>query len=170
MATAQDHLTEYAFRATNYCRFIVPGTPAGKGRPRFNTNTGRAFTPKGTKLAESIVIEAWTEADCPRLPDGPVALEIEAVFDRPRGHFKRNGDLSATGRRWPAPTKKPDWDNIAKLVGDALNKRAYRDDAQIVDVRMVKRWSTDGESEHMVLTLEALSPDPAQSSTSGGDQ
>ena len=28
-----------------------------------------------------------------------------------------------------SPTKKPDWDNIGKIVSDALNKFAYKDDS-----------------------------------------
>ena len=39
------------------------------------------------------------------------------------------------------PTKKPDWDNIGKIVSDALNKFAFLDDAQIVDARVVKEYS-----------------------------
>ena len=38
-------------------------------------------------------------------------------------------------------TKKPDADNIVKVVLDALNKVAYRDDAQVVELVAIKRWS-----------------------------
>ena len=41
-----------------------------------------------------------------------------------------------------SPTKKPDWDNIGKIVSDALNKFAYKDDSQITDVRIFKKYST----------------------------
>lgn len=37
--------------------------------------------------------------------------------------------------------KKPDWDNVGKLVGDALNGVAYIDDAQIDDARVQKAWT-----------------------------
>jgi Holliday junction resolvase RusA-like endonuclease len=39
------------------------------------------------------------------------------------------------------PTKKPDYDNVQKIVGDALNQVAYKDDSQIVDSRVQKFWS-----------------------------
>lgn len=39
------------------------------------------------------------------------------------------------------PITKPDWDNVGKIVSDALNGIAYRDDSQIVDARVVKRYS-----------------------------
>ena len=38
------------------------------------------------------------------------------------------------------PTKKPDADNIAKVVCDALNGLAYKDDAQVIDLTVHKRF------------------------------
>ena len=40
-----------------------------------------------------------------------------------------------------SPTKKPDWDNIGKIVSDALNKFAFKDDSQITDVRIFKKYA-----------------------------
>ena len=39
------------------------------------------------------------------------------------------------------PIKRPDADNIAKIVLDALNGIAYKDDSQIVDLSVPKRYS-----------------------------
>ena len=39
------------------------------------------------------------------------------------------------------PTKKPDFDNIGKVICDSLNGIAYRDDAQIVDAQVRKFYS-----------------------------
>jgi Holliday junction resolvase RusA-like endonuclease len=50
--------------------------------------------------------------------------------------------------------KKPDADNIAKAVCDALNGIVWKDDSQVVDVRVLKRW---GESGGMTVFVEALS-------------
>ena len=36
------------------------------------------------------------------------------------------------------PAKRPDFDNIGKIIADALNGVAYRDDAQIVEAKLVK--------------------------------
>jgi Holliday junction resolvase RusA-like endonuclease len=38
------------------------------------------------------------------------------------------------------PTSKPDFDNHAKIV-DALNSIVWRDDSQVVDARVIKRYS-----------------------------
>jgi Holliday junction resolvase RusA-like endonuclease len=39
------------------------------------------------------------------------------------------------------PTKKPDFDNIGKIICDALNKIAYDDDSQIVEANIYKVYA-----------------------------
>ena len=39
------------------------------------------------------------------------------------------------------PVKKPDCDNIAKIVLDALNKIAYKDDSQVIELSVKKLYS-----------------------------
>lgn len=134
--------------------FIVPGEPQGKGRPRFGN--GRTFTPKQTQLAEAAVRDAWHRRMASPLPDGPVGIEVDLVLRRPGSHFKSNGELSAVGRRRPCPTKKPDWDNAAKMLCDALEGHAYRADAAVVDARVVKRWNEPGEMPHMRVILWSI--------------
>lgn len=136
--------------------FLVPGPPTGKARPRFNTKTGRTYTPAGTTRAENRVLYAWIEADHPRFDLGPVALHVEAVLERPKGHYRTNGLLGAAGERAPWPTKVPDADNLLKLVADALNKQAYRDDSQIVHATVIKRWANNGEGEHLRVSLAPM--------------
>jgi len=43
------------------------------------------------------------------------------------------------------PTKKPDADNIAKIVLDALNGVAYTDDTQVVNLSVQKRYGEVAE-------------------------
>ena len=40
------------------------------------------------------------------------------------------------------PTKKPDWDNIGKIVCDSLNLVAYHDDPAVVDAQ-VKSFASE---------------------------
>jgi Holliday junction resolvase RusA-like endonuclease len=138
---------------------VIPGTPTGKGRPKFVRATGRTYTPAKTKAAENRVYLAWLEAGQPTLPDGPLWMTVEIVLARPQNHWKRDGTLSATGERSHRPTKKPDIDNVIKLIADALNGCAYRDDAQLVDVSCVKRWAAPAQGEHIrVLAGTASAP------------
>lgn len=128
--------------------FVVPGPPTGKGRPRFVRATGRAYTDKQTVLAENNILWAWREAGQGRINDGPVTVLVEAVFERPQSHRLRSGALSAVGARSSSPTKKPDADNLLKAALDALNGHAWRDDAQVVNATVIKRWAypTDNRS------------------------
>lgn len=134
---------------------IVDGEPRGKGRPRFDPRTGRAYTDNKTKLAEGRVHDAWVRANRPRL-EGPIALLVTIVLQRPQAHFKVDGTFTAAGIRSGHPTKKPDFDNVAKLIGDALNKCAYDDDANIVHHWFVKRWANPGEHEHTRIVVRQM--------------
>lgn len=40
-----------------------------------------------------------------------------------------------------APTKKPDIDNIVKIILDAMNKFAFKDDTQVTKLEVEKRYS-----------------------------
>lgn len=51
------------------------------------------------------------------------------------------------------PAKKPDIDNIAKAVLDALNSVAYRDDTQIVELQIRKQYS---EKPRLEICMEKL--------------
>ena len=130
----------------------LSGKPEGKGRPRFGKG-GRVYTPNATKLAEGRIIDAWTNAGQPRI-DGPVRLTLLLEVARPKNHFTTKGELNVLGRRNERPTgRKPDVDNALKLVMDALNRRAYRDDVDVVEARVWRRWALDGW-EKTTITLE----------------
>lgn len=123
--------------------FFVAGAPKGKGRPRFSRN--RAYTPRETVEYEKRIAQSY-DGD---MHTSPVFVDIRAFFAIPRSYTKKqktaieNGDLM--------PTKKPDADNIAKVVLDALNGVAYEDDRQVVDLAVVKMYSTDREGLEITI-------------------
>ena len=45
------------------------------------------------------------------------------------------------------PVRKPDADNIAKIILDALNGTAYHDDAQIVQLSVRKQYAEKNSVE-----------------------
>lgn len=126
----------------------VPGEPKGKDRPRFNGRTGRTYSTNATVLAELVIRAAWQDAGEPRLGDDEaLSLRVVATVVRPASHFRAGGELSAQGLRHPVPrNRKPDLDNLVKLVMDALNGRAYRDDVQVAEVYAVRRWGVRAET------------------------
>lgn len=52
------------------------------------------------------------------------------------------------------PTKKPDIDNIAKSILDALNKLAYRDDTQVVTLHNVFPYADEPRVEVEIEEIE----------------
>ena len=112
----------------------------GKARPRMNTYTGRAYTPTKTKNYEYLVRQIFLYKYPNYKPiEGRVTMTITAYFDIPKSTGKKKEAEMLSGGI--SPTKKPDWDNIGKIISDALNKFAFKDDAQITDVRIFKKYA-----------------------------
>lgn len=134
----------------------VAGRSRPKQRARFDPRTNRAYTPPANVVDENDIRAVWREAGEPRLPDDSavfVALTIKVV--RPQGHYKKDGTLSAEGTRHPVPrNKKPDVDNALKLVMDALNTRAYRDDVQVAGGLLLRQWSETPGTEVLLRSFE----------------
>lgn len=128
----------------------LPGTPQGKGRPRFVRATGHAFTPSRTRSYESLLQGAAIEVMRGRqMIDGEVAVSVEAYFPIPASWPKSKRTLATMGRVRPA--KKPDADNLLKIL-DSLNAVVFRDDAQIVDASVAKHYS---EQPRLVVKVRA---------------
>lgn len=137
-------------------QLTVPGVPRGKGRPRFVKASGRTYTDKQTVNTEQQIAAAWAEAGAVRMPDEALTLHVMAVFERPKAHWKKSGPLTHIGEVMPWPTKRPDMDNIYKIVLDALNGLAYKDDCQVVHSVLWKRWANPGEEAHVKITVDRV--------------
>lgn len=119
--------------------FTVDGEPQGKARPRF-TRGGRAYTPKKTVEYERAIKNAFLAAGG-ALTNLPVNVSINAYYKIPASATKKKTAQMMSGEI--LPTKKPDTDNIAKAVCDALNGVAYHDDAQVCILHVKKIYSTE---------------------------
>lgn len=129
--------------------FTVPGKPKGKARPRFAN--GAAYTDKGTREYEQQVTWAFMEATNGEALDldAPISLSIYARFKPNKGDSKRTVANKVMGLLVPA--KKPDVDNVAKIIMDGLNKVAYNDDAQVVTMLVNKAYD-DEECVKVIVT------------------
>ena len=97
----------------------IDGEPRPKGRPRF-TIKGRAYTPAETRVEEQRIRNAFLEKYSGTQPyTEPLMVYIDFYMAK-RG--------------------RPDLDNLIKLVTDALNGKAYVDDAQITCFVARKRY------------------------------
>lgn len=116
--------------------FAAKGDPQGKGRPRFNRN-GAVYTPEKTAHYEEYIRLKYIQQCGKTFPEGTqIRLEIDAYVKIPEGTSrKRRAKMLAGEIR---PTIKPDGDNIMKIIADALNGVAYKDDKAIVSWRCDK--------------------------------
>ena len=116
--------------------FFVEGKPQGKARPRFSR--GHTYTPKTTVEYEKKIASAYNgDMLC-----GALWLDVTAFFGVPKSYTKKQKEAIKNG---DLPQKKPDADNIAKVVLDALNGVAYEDDKQVVRVTISKVYSFEEE-------------------------
>lgn len=118
----------------------IEGKIVGKERPRVNLYEGRVYTPNKTKDYENYIREYF----CIKYPKfnqilGRVSIEIIAYKQIPRNTSKANTQMMLDGKI--SPTVKPDIDNIGKVVLDALNKFAFKDDNQVCKFTIQKKYS-----------------------------
>lgn len=123
----------------------------GKARPRVLRN-GHAFTPEKTVSTERATKEAYRRASIARYgrilkadPHEPVHLTIYAYRPLPKSRPK--------SLQSEPDTYKADWDNLGKLVSDALTGCAYADDAQVTRAVVDKRPRRRDQEEHMLVSV-----------------
>jgi Holliday junction resolvase RusA-like endonuclease len=115
-------------------KFTIPGEPKGKARPRV-TKYG-TYTAETTVNYENWVKICFQEAKQKSI-EGQLKAEIKCYFDIPNSYSKKKKENALNGII--RPTKKPDLDNIMKIILDALNGLAYKDDKDIVECR-IEKW------------------------------
>ena len=126
--------------------FTVPGKPCAKQSVRF-TLAGRRYQPKDVVEYRSRIAifarQAW-----PHDPlEGPVEVEVVALFLKPASWLKRKREATYLHGQ------KPDFDNLSKAMADGIKGILIRDDAQICDARISKRWSD--QREELQITVGA---------------
>lgn len=125
--------------------FEVIGAPVGKRRPKFSTIHGyaQAIKPKEDVYYENLVKISFQQAKPNNysLFNKPIKMKIEASFAIPKSFSKSKQSQALEGIL--LPLTKPDADNIAKIICDALNDVAYKDDTQIVGLEITKRYAME---------------------------
>lgn len=134
--------------------FAVPGLPVAKGRPRLTTRGGiaRAYTPEKTRAYEDAIrIKALAAMDGQDPLDGPVSLSITAYLPIPQRMNRADRAKALDGTL--VPVTRPDADNYAKAALDACNAVLFRDDAQVTELMVRKRYSAD---PRLLIVMEAV--------------
>lgn len=138
-------------------RFTVLGTPQGKGRHRFTQagNYVKTYTPDATASYENLVkLEYRRQCKDFRFEkDIPLDVHIMAYYPIPKSASKKKRTNMVAFRL--RPMKKPDTDNVVKIILDSLNHIAYNDDVQVVDLQVRKFYS---ENPRVVVSIRESAP------------
>jgi Holliday junction resolvase RusA-like endonuclease len=118
-------------------RIVKEGKPMSQKRHR-HTSRGafvRTYDPMSNDKKE-FVEYVQSKYDIEKI-EGMIDVMIVADFPIPKSYSKKKKETLNKQMR----PKKPDVDNIAKFYLDALNGVLYDDDAQIVSLSVIKRYS-----------------------------
>lgn len=120
--------------------FFIPGVPVPKGRPKFTVRGGfaKAYTPAKTRDYENMV-KSIAQKSISRPLEGPLCVSIVATFN-PAPSLSNKARQSLLNQ---PHTKRPDLDNIVKILTDSLNGLAYTDDSQIAELHARKVYGVD---------------------------
>ena len=134
-------------------KFTVKGDPVPQGRPRA-TRIGNKITMYDPKKSRDYKKLVSTSVDS-QYKGEPLQNALEMTIDIyrfiPKSTTKKNRGLIENNLY--RPIVKPDVTNIAKGVEDALNGILYKDDSQIVDLRIRKYYSDNPRIEIEVKEL-----------------
>lgn len=130
--------------------FTIDGEPEGKARPRFNTKTGRAYTTDRTRMYEDYT-KLLYRSQIKHFFEGYIRLTVKAYYKIAKSDSKKIKEQKKANIL--RPSKKPDIDNVVKLIADSLNDIAYKDDTQIVEMVAEKFYS---ENPRVEVTIESI--------------
>lgn len=127
-------------------RIKITTEPVAKGRPRTTYQNGwvRTYTPQKTLDAQDFM-RAKLQRHIKNAFPPHTPIKLTATFYRTKSKW--------LPKREAMPFRKPDLDNLLKLLLDSLNKILVADDAQVTTINVKKRWSTNS-SGHIILKLE----------------
>jgi len=141
--------------------FFAPGIPKGQPRVRAFVRGRHAgvYDPGTADDFKASIHLAARSAMRPHAArpifTGPVRVDCEFVFPRPKSHFTSKGQIKADAPVWH--TQKPDRDNLDKAVLDTLTKiEMWRDDSQACSGQLLKRWTALGEPSGVQITVTSI--------------
>lgn len=135
-------------------RFTIPGTPVGKGRPKFarRENFVSTYTPEKTASYENLVkVKAEEAMQGREVIEGAVLVTIGLYLTPPASWSQKKQRAALVGEVYP--TVKPDVDNVIKGIFDAMNEIVWKDDKQAVDLVLRKRYDTTARATVEVRAL-----------------
>jgi len=121
-------------------KLLIFGEPVAQGRPRFSSRNGFVRVHDPAKSAKyKKLVSSTAEQLCSKPLEGALSVRIDVFRGIPASWSKKKQEKANMGEI--RPTTKPDADNYAKAVLDGLNKIAFYDDSQIIELVITKNYS-----------------------------
>jgi Holliday junction resolvase RusA-like endonuclease len=152
------HLVVLSKQTQMNINFYVEGIPKGQPRPKAFSRGGHAavYDPGTAESWKSLVAVAAKPFQ-PQIPfNGPLTLCLDFTFPRPKCHYRsgKNSHLLKEG----CPnfhTSKPDSDNLAKAVMDAMTQLSFwMDDSQVWSLYVSKLYTPNGGRSGCSISLK----------------
>jgi Holliday junction resolvase RusA-like endonuclease len=127
-------------------KFTVPGVPKAWSRAR---RCGNIYfsAPQMVSYKSELKYFFLKAVGCLFKPlDCPIRLTMHAFFPMPKSAPKKDR-VVGTRRK----ISKPDLDNLEKIIGDGLNRIAWKDDAQIYSITAEKSETTGSPALHVKI-------------------
>lgn len=143
--------------------FFAQGEPKAQPRPRAFSRGGhaRVFDPgtaEGWKSQIAIAAKPWIEYA--GTLHGPISVGLMFYMPRPQSHYamnKREGVRKLRPSAPRRPTKKPDCDNLAKAVLDALTTLgAWEDDKNVIELKIKKHYAFNRRDAGCEVTIKEV--------------
>lgn len=134
--------------------FEIHGDPIPQKQTQFVRATGIAYDPS---KKHRLSIQWQVQPYAPKVPlHGPVSVDLTFYFVPPKSTsgVKRRQMLNHVIHH----IKKPDADNCAYLVTNALKHIFYHDDSQIIDLSIHKRYAEIAKTVVKIIPIEEIAP------------
>lgn len=134
--------------------FEIIGVPVPQKQTQFIRRTGIAYNPS-KKDADRLIWQI--RPDAPQTPlNGAIEMHLTFYLPIPKSasRIKRCQMLNGV----ILPKQKPDFDNLAYLVTNALKKIVYADDSQVTDCIIRKRYSDRPRTVIKIIPIDELQP------------
>ena len=124
-------------------RIVIPGKPIPKKGVKLG-NQGRNYNPQ-KKLMDTIrwIIKSQYKGE---LLTGAVKLDVIYFMPIPSSLSRKKQALMP----YTPHIKRPDEDNLTKLIKDCMSGIVYKDDSQVCDARYIKIYSKNPRTEILV--------------------
>ena len=145
---------------TDVIEFTVPAVPVAQPRQRHSAQVicgrviSRNYTPAGhavNSFRASVRMAAREAYSGPPL-DGPLCVDVVAVFPRPQSQIWKRREMPRQRH-----AKKPDRDNLDKAILDCLSGILWRDDCQVC-AGSIEKWIAAGDEQpHVTVRVSSVS-------------